>query len=88
MAEAEQTTIKNRYMRFKSLRWYKALALPAMLALSACDPTVLQTKTAPTKTVVEGMPEIAGIDHLGRNFSLAEAREKGPVVVVFYRGHW
>ena len=85
MAEPAINTQNKGHM---SQYWHKALSLPVLLALSACDPTALHTETAPTTAIVEEMPEIAGPDHLGRSFSLAEARTKGPVVVVFYRGHW
>ncbi len=69
-----------------------ALLAAALLAapLSACDPAALQTRSAPTLAVevADTMAEIAGVDHRGQHFSLAEARQKGPVAVIFYRGHW
>jgi len=33
-------------------------------------------------------PEFKGTDQNGNAISLKELRKKGPVVVVFYRGHW
>lgn len=62
--------------------------LNAALTVSACDPSALKTKTAATQTDVQRMPDIGGVDHRGQLFSLTEALSKGPVVVVFYRGHW
>ncbi len=69
-----------------------ALLSAALLAvpLAACDPAALQTRSAPTLPVevADTMAEIAGVDHRGQKFSLAQARQKGPVAVIFYRGHW
>ncbi|MFT4680326.1 MAG: hypothetical protein ACI9FU_001319 [Granulosicoccus sp.] len=33
-------------------------------------------------------PAINAKDYLGKDFSLRGALNEGPVVVVFYRGHW
>ncbi len=60
----------------------------AALAASACDPTALHTQSAAIQTEVESMPEISGPDQTGTNFSMSDALAKGPVVVIFYRGHW
>ena len=72
--------------------WKRSVVFAAALALplAACDPAALQTRSVPTLPVevADTMAEIAGVDHRGQNFSLAEARQKGPVAVTFYRGHW
>lgn len=56
--------------------------------LSGCNLNGLQTKSAATGGQDAVMPELNGIDHRGQPFSLSEARARGPVVVIFYRGHW
>jgi len=33
-------------------------------------------------------PDFAALDHAGVERSLAAARARGPVVLLFYRGHW
>ncbi len=48
----------------------------------------LPVKTVATEASVERMPEIAGTAHDGTEYSLDAALEAGPVVVIFYRGHW
>lgn len=61
----------------------------AVLSAAACmDPASLPQKSAATAVALERMPEISGVDHRGTEYSLEAALEKGPVVVIFYRGHW
>jgi cytochrome oxidase Cu insertion factor (SCO1/SenC/PrrC family) len=43
---------------------------------------------APPKEVTERAPAFALPDQHGNQVELAKLRERGPVVVVFYRGHW
>ncbi|MFQ5489128.1 MAG: hypothetical protein ACE5GE_00290 [Phycisphaerae bacterium] len=33
-------------------------------------------------------PQFVATDHNGRQVALADALQKGPVLLVFYRGHW
>ncbi|MFY0626347.1 MAG: AhpC/TSA family protein [Reichenbachiella sp.] len=45
---------------------------------------------SPTSPFVVGdeAPNFSGIDQFGRNFDLKEVTNKGPVVLMFYRGYW
>ena len=65
----------------------RLLVLFAVL-LAGCNLNSLPTKSAATARLDAVMPELVGIDHRGQRFSLREARERGPVLVIFYRGHW
>ncbi len=44
--------------------------------------------TATGLRVGEVAPDFSLTDRAGASWSLAEARASGPVVVIFYRGHW
>ena len=85
--------------RRASARLFTGLML---LFLSACG-TVLQAAGYPPeamrRTAPEGIEERAPSvgamapavelrSHEGERYSLDTARTKGPVVVLFYRGHW
>jgi cytochrome oxidase Cu insertion factor (SCO1/SenC/PrrC family) len=54
------------------------------LAVVGCR---LQTQ-APPKQVAETAPSFTLPDHNGNQVVLSSLRERGPVVIVFYRGHW
>ncbi len=71
----------NTYSRLR------ALVLSAAM-LAACDPSALETKTAATKPQLQKMKHFDGVDQLGQAFSLSKVLSEGPVVVIFYRGHW
>ena len=43
---------------------------------------------APKFTDLEIAPDFTLIDHTGQPLTLSEARAAGPVLLVFYRGHW
>lgn len=47
----------------------------------------LQSRTSPLK-VGEMAPDFALEDQRGQKVTLADARGKSPVVLVFYRGYW
>ncbi len=73
-----------------------ALLLILMSALS-CAPgqTASTQQQPPAKTaraapvgVGETAPDFTLEDQRGRKVTLSEARAKGPVVLVFYRGYW
>jgi hypothetical protein len=55
----------------------------ATLALAACTPT-----RGPTQPVGATVPEFSLSSHTGESVSLASLTQKGPAVVVFYRGFW
>lgn len=61
--------------------------LSCLLAV-ACDPTSLSTRTSALEGGAAEFSDIQSLDHLERPYSLAEALRAGPVVVIFYRGHW
>lgn len=51
--------------------------------------TVLSAQNKPEGLFINSKaPEFKGKDQNGNDVSLKELRKKGPVVVVFYRGHW
>ena len=77
-------------MRRQDVKW-KLTSSPGLigliaLVLSACDPSALKTRTPASQP--RSAPQIEGVDHRGERFSLSAAAEEGPVVVIFYRGHW
>jgi cytochrome oxidase Cu insertion factor (SCO1/SenC/PrrC family) len=61
--------------------------LVAVVALAFAGGCRLQPQGSP-KTVAERAPAFALPDHNGNQVELANLRERGPVVIVFYRGHW
>jgi cytochrome oxidase Cu insertion factor (SCO1/SenC/PrrC family) len=50
-------------------------------------PAVAQNRTSPAG-VGELAPDFTLESHRGTKVTLSEAREKSPVVLVFYRGYW
>lgn len=63
----------------------RALApLPLLLAMAACRLPSPQTPPA----VGGAAPDFALFDGHGERRRLSETLERGPVVLVFYRGHW
>jgi cytochrome oxidase Cu insertion factor (SCO1/SenC/PrrC family) len=50
-------------------------------------PAVAQNRTSPVG-VGEVAPDFTLESHRGTKVTLSEAREKSPVVLVFYRGYW
>jgi hypothetical protein len=62
--------------------------IPLLFALGCSGPVVLKAKSVATLRSGAPISEISGVDHRGREFSLEAALAKGPVVVIFYRGHW
>ncbi|MBC7930835.1 MAG: redoxin domain-containing protein [Rubrivivax sp.] len=73
-----------------------ALLLTLVSALSCVPGQTTHTQAPPaTKTaratpvgVGETAPDFTLEDQRGRKVTLSEARAKGPVVLVFYRGYW
>jgi cytochrome oxidase Cu insertion factor (SCO1/SenC/PrrC family) len=61
-----------------------ALAVAALAAGTGCR---LQS-SAPAKAVTEQAPSFSLPDHNGQSVSLSALRERGPAILVFYRGHW
>ncbi len=56
------------------------------IAFSSARATA-QNRTSPV-AVGEMAPGFTLTDHQGGRITLSEAREKSPVVLVFYRGYW
>ena len=61
-----------------------ALAVAALLLAPGCR---LQPAGS-TKDVTDRAPAFSLPDHNAEPVNLATLREKGPAVLVFYRGHW
>ncbi len=64
-----------------------AAALAAVLGHAACGWWSLETRTAPVGAE-RTAPPFSLPDHAGKAVSLGSLLERGPVVLVFYRGHW
>ena len=64
--------------------------LPLLLVHGACSGAVaIKVKDRPSLApTAQKAPVFTATDHRGRPVSLAAARAAGPVVLVFYRGHW
>ena len=74
-------------------RWYGWVALVGALGLftmgSYVNFVVARIPTGPTAlTLGEPAPDFTLIDAAGRRVSLADYRDKKPVLLVFYRGYW
>lgn len=64
------------------------IAVCVSLVVGCASPAALNVRNTATQPAPGRMPEISGVDHRGTEFSLDAALAKGPVVVIFYRGHW
>lgn len=71
----------------------KLVATLIQSALLSCGlvalipPTVAQNRASPV-AMGEMAPDFSAESHQGTKVTLSEAREKSPVVLVFYRGYW
>ena len=72
-------------MRLVATLIQSALLSCAVIAL--VPPSVAQNLTSPV-AVGEMAPDFTLESHQGMKITLSEAREKSPVVLVFYRGYW
>lgn len=72
-------------MRFIATVVQLVLLSGGLVALA--PPTVAQNRPAPV-AVGEMAPDFTLESHQGTKITLSEAREKSPVVLVFYRGYW
>ena len=63
------------------------LALLSYASIALVPPSVAQNRTSPV-AVGEMAPDFTLDSHQGTKITLSEAREKSPVVLVFYRGYW
>ena len=64
------------------------LCFPLLVAFACSGPVALKAKSKASHPSGTALSEIAGVDQQGRKFSLDAALAEGPVVVIFYRGHW
>jgi hypothetical protein len=74
-------------------RWYGWVTLVAALGLftmgSYVNFVLARIPAAPTALALgEPAPDFTLIDAAGRRVSLADYRDKKPVLLVFYRGYW
>ena len=74
-------------------RWYAWVALVGALGFftlgSYMNFVVARIPAGPTAlTLGEPAPDFTLIDAAGRRVSLADYRDKKPVLLVFYRGYW
>lgn len=67
--------------------WLRAFPAVAALALALTAGCRLQPHATP-KQVAQPAPAFALPDENGKEVTLASLLERGPVVIVFYRGHW
>ncbi|MBW2457260.1 MAG: redoxin domain-containing protein [Deltaproteobacteria bacterium] len=63
------------------------LGLAAVLGYGACGWWTIEPRTTPIQ-VKRPAPEFALPDHEGTVVRLSDLLARGPVVVIFYRGHW
>ncbi|MCP4868296.1 MAG: redoxin domain-containing protein [Proteobacteria bacterium] len=60
------------------------LAIAVLLLASVAFAADLQ----PGGGAGETAPTFTAVDHAGKEVSLSAALEQGPVLLLFYRGHW
>ncbi len=74
----------------RTLRKQLMLLPLALACLAGCrGPVALRVKDAPTLApTARTAPDFSAMDHTGKAVSLRAALADGPVVLVFYRGHW
>ncbi len=72
-------------MRLVTRSIQAAILSGVLVAINASG--VVQNRTAPI-AVGEMAPDFTLESHQGTKITLSEAREKSPVVLVFYRGYW
>lgn len=61
---------------------------PGQTASAQQQPPPARTARAAPLGVGETAPDFTLEDQRGRKVALSDARAKGPVVLVFYRGYW
>lgn len=61
---------------------------PGQTASTQQPPPPAKKSRASPVMVGEAAPDFTLEDQRGRRVNLSEARSKGPVVLVFYRGYW
>jgi len=73
----------------------RMLPIALLAVLAACDTAPTIAQSAPeAQALKEGgsagarAPAFSATDHSGEEVSLDAILEKGPAIVLFYRGHW
>lgn len=69
------------------LRGWAAGLVGGVLVCATAASCRVQTEQAPVATEQQA-PDFSLPAHDGRTVTLAELSSRGPVVLVFYRGHW
>jgi hypothetical protein len=72
-------------------RWIRVLAALDALALGALAWAGFGISRLPRVEAARALavaPDFALLDHLGREVRLSAELARGPVLLVFYRGHW
>jgi cytochrome oxidase Cu insertion factor (SCO1/SenC/PrrC family) len=86
-------TLENKGMKTSVIALLLTLApalsgAPGQTASAPQQPPPARTARAAPLGVGEAAPDFTLDDQRGRKVTLSEARAKGPVVLVFYRGYW
>ncbi|MFQ5590645.1 MAG: hypothetical protein ACE5HE_05750 [Phycisphaerae bacterium] len=71
--------------------WVRASCVLESLVLAGAVYVFFVSTTLPTTSVVatlEVAPDFTLRDHTGEDVALGDALAQGPVLLVFYRGHW
>lgn len=71
-------------------RWVRAVAALHVLALAVCAWSFLGYSRLPATSVesVQRAPDFTLPDSRGQSVTLSEQLARGPVLLVFFRGHW
>ena len=72
-------------MRFATILLQSAALCGLLIVFNS--PGVAQNRALPV-AIGEEAPDFTLESHQGTKITLSEAREKSPVVLVFYRGYW
>ena len=66
---------------------YSVLFLLSLVGYFACSWWALETRTEP-RSVTEKAPSFTLANQASIPVTLSQATAKGPVILIFYRGHW
>ncbi|MCV9388412.1 peroxiredoxin-like family protein [Reichenbachiella ulvae] len=66
----------------------KIVPFGLFILLNLCQYVLYAQADESTFSVGDQVPNFTGVDQFGNDFMLSEQLEKGPVVLMFYRGYW